>query len=74
MDSRCPTCATLIGKDRCPFHAQGGRKQLSTVPSRGVADSCPQCGHNDVDVLEAFFDTENRAWHPPCAVIALRSF
>jgi len=74
MDPSCPTCAALIGPDRCPFHTAGSRKLLSQAEAKGPADACPQCGKADVDVLDSFCDTENRAWHATCAVIALRSF
>ncbi len=74
MDPSCPTCATLIGPDRCPFHTDGGRKMLSKVAARGTAaESCPHCGKADIDPLDGFYDTENRAWHATCAVIALRA-
>jgi hypothetical protein len=69
----CNTCATLIGSDRCPFHTEGGRKMLSKVPAKGAAEACPQCGKSDIDVIDGFFDTENRGWHAACAVIAMRS-
>jgi hypothetical protein len=73
MDSTCSTCTTLIGPDRCPFHTAGSRKLLSKAPAKGPADSCPQCGKSDIDALDGFYDTENRAWHATCAVIALRA-
>jgi hypothetical protein len=74
MDPSCPTCATLIGSDRCPFHTAGSRKLLSQAQAKGEPDSCPLCGDADIDPLDGFYDTENRAWHPTCAVIALRAF
>jgi hypothetical protein len=74
MNQTCSTCASLTGRDRCPFHTTGVRKQLSTMPPKGMVDACPQCGRSNVDVLDGFYDTENRAWHPACAVIALRGF
>ncbi len=73
MDPSCPTCVTLIGSDRCPFHTDGSRKLLSTVVASGAAESCPRCGQSDIDPIDGFYDTENRAWHAACAVIALRS-
>ena len=72
--STCHTCAALIGPDRCPFHTKDARKLLATVPLKGPAESCPQCGKPDIDPIDGFFDLANRAWHAPCAVIALRSF
>ena len=74
MDPTCNTCSTLLADDRCPFHTDGGRKLLSTVPQMGPADSCPQCGKSDIDALDGFYDLANRAWHAHCAVIALRAF
>ena len=73
MDPSCPTCTTLIGSDRCPFHTAGSRKWLSTVVAAGGDDTCPHCGKADIDPLDGFYDTENRAWHATCAVIALRA-
>jgi hypothetical protein len=73
MDPNCPTCSTLIGTDRCPFHTNGSRKLLSTVAASGAAETCPRCGKPDIDPLDGFYDTENRAWHATCAVIALRA-
>jgi hypothetical protein len=74
MDPSCQTCATLQGSDRCPFHTAGSRKLLSQVPAKGAPDCCPLCGNADIDALDGFYDTENRAWHATCAVVALRSF
>jgi RNA polymerase subunit RPABC4/transcription elongation factor Spt4 len=74
MDPSCTTCATLIGSDRCPFHTAGSRKLLSQAQAKGADDSCPLCGKADIDPLDGFYDTENRAWHATCAVIALRGF
>jgi RNA polymerase subunit RPABC4/transcription elongation factor Spt4 len=73
MDPNCSTCATLIGRDRCPFHTEGSRKLLSKAPAKGGDDACPACGKSDIDALDGFFDTENRGWHASCAVIALRT-
>jgi RNA polymerase subunit RPABC4/transcription elongation factor Spt4 len=73
MDASCATCTTLSGADRCPFHTAGSRKLLSTMPAKGAAETCPHCGKPDIDALDGFYDTENRAWHASCAVIALRA-
>jgi RNA polymerase subunit RPABC4/transcription elongation factor Spt4 len=73
MDTTCTTCATLLPNDRCPFHTDGARKLLSTVPHHGAEDSCPHCGKADIDALDGFYDLANRPWHATCAVIALRS-
>ena len=73
MDPSCATCTSLSGSDRCPFHTAGSRKLLSTMAAKGDADACPHCGKSDVDALDGFHDTENRAWHASCAVIALRN-
>jgi hypothetical protein len=74
MDPSCATCTALVGPDRCPFHTAGSRKLLSKAVAKGPADACPQCGKGDIDALDGFYDTENRAWHAACAVIALRAF
>ncbi|HEX8952968.1 MAG TPA: hypothetical protein VF997_02285 [Polyangia bacterium] len=74
MDPSCSTCVALVGPDRCPFHTDGSRKRLSTVAAKGAVETCPQCGQADIDPLDGFYDTENRAWHATCAVIALRAF
>jgi hypothetical protein len=73
MDPTCNTCVTLAAADRCPFHTEGGRELLSTVPLKGDAETCPRCGKPDIDALDGFYDTNNRAWHAMCAVIALRA-
>lgn len=72
MDPSCSTCAALTGADRCPFHTAGSRKLLSQTVAKGAPDACPHCGEADIDALDGFYDTENRAWHATCAVIALR--